>query len=275
MRYDEIGYWSEVKLDIVRDYAATYSKILSAQKSPSLYHVYIDAFAGAGVHVSKATGDWIPGSPLNALKISPPFREYHLIDLDSKKINSLRGLTNDYSNVQIYEGDCNTLLLEKIFPKARYKDYRRALCLLDPYGLHLRWQVIESAGKAKSIEIFLNFPVADMNRNVLWHEPDRVDPQQAARMTEFWGDESWRKAAYDTTGNLFSFEVKQGNDAIVKAFRERLRKVAGFKYVPEPIPMRNGKSTIVYYLFFASQKPVADGIVTQIFDKYRNKEVKQ
>lgn len=275
MRYDEIGYWSEVKLDIVRDYAATYSKILSAQKSPSLYHVYIDAFAGAGQHISKTSGEMISGSPLNALQITPPFREYHLIDLDAKKIDSLRKLTHDRANVQLYEEDCNKVVMEKIFPKAKFTDYRRALCLLDPYGLHLQWQVIESAGKEKSIEIFLNFPVADMNRNALWRDPDKVDPQQAARMTDFWGDESWRKAAYDTTGNLFGFEQKQGNEAIAKAFRERLKKVAGFAYVPEPIPMRNGKNAIVYYLFFASQKPVAAEIVTQIFDKYRNKEVKQ
>lgn len=275
MRYDEIGYWSEVKLDIVRDYAATYSKILSAQKSPSLYHVYIDAFAGAGQHISKTSGEMISGSPLNALQITPPFREYHLIDLDSKKIDSLRKLTRDRANVQLYEEDCNKVLMKKIFPKAKFTDYRRALCLLDPYGLHLQWQVIESAGKEKSIEIFLNFPVADMNRNALWRDPDKVDPQQTTRMTEFWGDESWRKAAYDTTGNLFGFEQKQGNEAIAKAFRERLKRVAGFAYVPEPIPMRNGKNAIVYYLFFASQKPVAADIVTQIFDKYRNKEVKQ
>jgi hypothetical protein len=28
LRYDEIGYWSEVKLDIIKKYAAAYSKIL-------------------------------------------------------------------------------------------------------------------------------------------------------------------------------------------------------------------------------------------------------
>jgi three-Cys-motif partner protein len=125
----------------------------------------------------------------------------------------------------------------------------------------------------KSIEIFLNFPVADMNRNVLWRNPDKGDPQQAARMTGFWGDESWRQAAYDTTGNLFGWEEKQGNEAMVRAFRERLKKVAGFAYVPEPMPMRNSKNAIVYYLFFASQKSAPNDIVTQIFDKYRNKEV--
>lgn len=60
MKLDEIGYWSEIKLDIIREYAAAYSRILTAQKSPTLYHIYIDAFAGAGLHVSKSTGEFIP-----------------------------------------------------------------------------------------------------------------------------------------------------------------------------------------------------------------------
>jgi three-Cys-motif partner protein len=72
MRFDEIGYWSEVKLDIVKEYAAAYSKILSAQKSPSLHHIYIDAFAGSGIHISKSTGEYVQGSPMNALLIRPP-----------------------------------------------------------------------------------------------------------------------------------------------------------------------------------------------------------
>jgi len=82
LKFDEIGYWSEVKLDIVKDYASAYSRILAAQINPPLHHVYIDAFAGAGVHVSKTTGEYVPGSPINALLVQPPFREYHLIDID-------------------------------------------------------------------------------------------------------------------------------------------------------------------------------------------------
>ncbi len=30
-QFDEIGYWSELKLDIVREYAAAYSNILPIQ----------------------------------------------------------------------------------------------------------------------------------------------------------------------------------------------------------------------------------------------------
>ncbi len=271
MKYDEINYWSEIKLDIVREYAGRYSTILTAQKRPSLYHLYIDAFAGAGINLSKKTGEYIPGSPLNALLLIPPFKEYHLIDLDSKKVDSLRSMTKDYSNVSVYEGDCNKLLLDDVFPRAKYEDYRRALCLLDPYGLHLNWEVILKAGQMRSIEIFLNFPVADMNRNVLLKNPERVDPVQVARMTAFWGDDSWRRVAYDTSGNLFGWEEKTSNEKIAKAFQTRLKKVAGFSHVPNPIPMRNQKGAIVYYLFFASQKPVADEIVKYIFNKYRDR----
>jgi three-Cys-motif partner protein len=68
LKFDEIGYWTEVKLDIVKEYVSAYSQILNAQRNPSLYHVYIDAFVGSGYHVSKATGIFVVGSPLNALK---------------------------------------------------------------------------------------------------------------------------------------------------------------------------------------------------------------
>ena len=91
-------------------------------------------------------------------------------------------------------------------------------------------------------------------------------------MTKFWGDESWKQAASAETpqGSFFGPEmVKQGNDDIVAAFRQRLRKVAGFKFVPEPLPMRNSTNAVVYYLFFASQKPVAEKIISDIFRKYR------
>ncbi len=105
--------------------------------------------------------------------------------------------------------------------------FRRALCLLDPYGLHLNWDVIQAAGKSRAIEIFLNFPVADINRNVLWHDPSKVSEKQAARMSAFWGDESWKTSAYSSEGELFGHLHKQPNEIIAEAFRDRLAKVGG------------------------------------------------
>lgn len=269
---DEIGPWSEVKLDIVREYAGTYSQILSAQKKPRLHHVYIDAFAGAGVHVSRSTKEFVPGSPLNALNVNPPFAEYHFIDIVRARVEALQQAAKQRPNVFVHDGDCNQVLLEKVFPKVQYSDFRRGLCLLDPYGLHLDWSVIYTAGQMKSIEIFLNFPIMDMNMNVLKHNLERVPPDQAERMTRYWGDESWKEAVYSTAENLFGYEEKTGtNEAIAAAFRNRLQKAAGFKHVSKPLAMRNAQNAVVYYLFFASPKPVADKIVKDIFKKYEKR----
>jgi three-Cys-motif partner protein len=146
--------------------------------------------------------------------------------------------------------------------------------LLDPYGLTLRWEVVERAGKMKSIEIFLNFPIMDMNRNALRSDVAGVAEEDADRMTAFWGDESWQQAAYREQPTLFG-EIEPvkhaGNFRIVQAYRERLKKVAGFKFVPEPMPMRNTKGAIVYYLFFASQNDTGRKIVESIFHKYQTK----
>jgi hypothetical protein len=56
---------------------------------------------------------------------------------------------------------------------------------------------------------------------------------------------------------------------LVAAFRDRLKKVAGFQYVPDPLPMKNSNNVVVYYLFLASQKAVAEKIIRDIFTKYR------
>ena len=270
-KFDDIGEWSEVKLEILKKYAVAYSTILTAQSNPPLYHVYIDAFAGPGYHVSRRTREFVAGSPLNALLVRPPFRDHYLIDIDATKVESLRGLVGNRTDVHVYHGDCNRVLLDHVFPHVRYEDYRRGLCILDPYGLHLQWKVIETAGHSKSIDLFLNFPVADMNRNVLWRDPEAVKESEIERMNSYWGDDSWRKIAYATTTTLFGTPEKEANEVIAEAFRHRLKEVAGFGRVPAPLPMRNSKGAIVYYLFFASQKGTAEGIVEEIFDKYRRR----
>jgi three-Cys-motif partner protein len=115
--------------------------------------------------------------------------------------------------------------------------------------------------RSEVVDLFLNVPVMDMNRNAIWREPERAPAGGIERMIRFWGDESWRQAAYARSAqqDLFSDpqDEKQKNGAIVAAFRERLRKVGGFERVPEPMPMVNRKNAVVYYLFFASLKPVS------------------
>ena len=273
IQFEEIGYWSEVKLDIVKKYAGAYTTILAKQAGFRFF--YIDGFAGAGFNLSKLGGELIPGSPLNALAVDPPFHEYFLIDLAGDKVDNLRSHSDirDRHDVHVIHGDCNDVLLADIFPRVRWEDHHRALCVLDPYGLHLDWRVLATAGEMGTIDIFLNFPLMGMNRDALWRRPDAVSPEARARMTACWGDESWRSVAYASQTTLFGEDdlIKLDNEAIVRAFQERLRTVGGFKYVPDPMPMRNSRNAVIYYLFFASPKLVAERIVEDIFSKHRGR----
>ena len=272
LKYDEIGSWSGIKLDIIKDYASAYTKIMAAQKSPTFKYIYIDAFAGAGQHISRDTRALVPGSPLNALNLDVPFQEYHFIDLNDLKIAELEKIAKVRKDVFIYNGDCNKILPSQVLPLIDYSKYRRALCILDPYGLHLNWEIIETAGRMKSIEIFLNFPVMDINMNVLKHDINKTAPEQIERMNAFWGDDSWRGVAYKKSKQqqLFGEESdeKSTNKELELGFRNRLKEIGGFENVPEPMPMRNSNNAIVYYLYFASQRPVSASIVKDIFKKY-------
>lgn len=275
IKLDEVGYWSEVKLDIIKEYSAAYSIIMNKQSCIRNYY-YIDGFAGAGYHISKDKKELIPGSPTNALNVKHPFDKYHFIDLDGGKAQLLKEISKGNPKVHVYEGDCNKILVEEIFPLVKYEDYNRAICVLDPYGLHLNWGVMYAAAQSKTIDIFLNFSIMDMNRNILRKDPSKVEKVQIERMNAFWGDESWREAAYEKRKDLFddTFEEKTSNRTIAEAFRKRLKEKAGFKYVPEPIPLRNTTGATLFYLFFASHNKTGEKIARHILRKYKNRGLK-
>lgn len=269
---DEVGYWTEIKLSILKDYSAAYTKIMHNQRFIRGFD-YIDGFAGAGEHISKETGEKIEGSPCIALNLPNKFTRYHFIDLDGERIAYLTKLGENKPNVSIWHGDCNCILLNDILPIYPYKSFRRALCLLDPYNLNPKWEVVKKAGQLKTVEIFLNFMIMDANKNILLKDPDKVDPEQEKRFTDFWGDESWKSIAYkEGESDLFGFKrlTKVGNETIIKAYKERLMNIAGFEFVPEPIPLRNSKKSIMYYLFFASHNRTGYKIAESIFNKYRH-----
>ena len=157
-----------------------------------------------------------------------------------------------------------------MFPHLLYENYVRALCFHDPYGLHLDWEVVKQARQLRTVDLFINYPVMDANRNVLWRRPEGVQIDQKARLDRWWGDRSWEAAVYNQQGSLFGEEsalVKGERDATVRGYRRRLKDVAGFEYVPSPIPMKNSKDNAVYWLFFASRNRTGARIVSDIFTK--------
>ena len=267
---DEIGVWSEIKIAILREYACAFTRILKTQ-AWCKGCCYIDAFAGAGMHISRTTGEMVQGSPLNALLVEPQFDRIVLIDLDAEKVDSLTTLCGHDKRVEILAGDCNEVLLNKVAPSLSYASYWRGLCVLDPYGIHgktLRWQTIKQLADLRTLDIFLNFPLMDINRNTLRSRLANADDADVAAFNEFCGTEDWKDLMYQP--DLFGDLGKIGNNQTLATwFQKRLETVAGFKFVPEPILMQNSRGGKLYFLFFASHQSVAQKVILDIFKKHR------
>src|SRR5260370_37277597 len=109
IRFDEVGPWTEVKLEIISEYAKFFAKILSTRSY--MKPVYIDGFAGPGRHISGTSGEVIEGTPARIVEIQPPFQEYHFVDSDPAKIQELNRTIGSRSGAERYRGACNSLRL--------------------------------------------------------------------------------------------------------------------------------------------------------------------
>jgi three-Cys-motif partner protein len=266
-RIDTVGNWTIDKLTFFRNYAEAFSTALQGK----FRLLYVDAFAGAGEHICKATLELLPGSPRNALSVRHPFDEYHFIEKCEDRACLLEGLrTSASSSIEVHHGDCNDVLRNSIIPYIARDEHIRALCMLDPYSLNYDWDVVCGLAATKKVDLFLNFMIMDANMNALKTDPNKVDPEQAERLTRVWGSDSWRQVAYIETIDLFgqSGETKRGNQAVADAYRERLRDAAGFQFVLPPIPMKNSQNSPIYYLYFAANHPLANKIARSVLKKY-------
>lgn len=275
---DEVGPWTEVKVQIVREYALLFQKVIQTQ--PLFKSVYMDGFAGTGLLVSEIRRDIIDGTASEIMNVQPPFHEYHFIEFDPEKVQVLRrslGVMDDSDElVRVHRGDCNTILLEKLLPTMKWESFRKGLLFLDPYGLEVDWRVVEAAGRSRCVDLLVNFPIMGMNRSVL-RDPSKEAPtqEQVERMNRFWGDETWRAAAFeqprDLWGDPMPLRKKQGNEPIVQAYIKRLHEVAGFEYVSKPLAMRNSNNAPVYYLIGASAATQGVKLFNGVFKRWRKK----
>jgi three-Cys-motif partner protein len=241
LELDTLQPWSKVKHHIIEKYLSAYTTILRTQPWARAWKYY-DAFSGAGVAVDVDSDELVAAGALRALEVEPRFSEYHFIDSNPRKLEILERLARGRSDVHIHRGDYRDIL-PRLLTQCRYEDFTRGLCLLDPYGLSVDYALLEEIAAMKSVEIFFNFMLVSANRNVLWNvDPATLSPRRKALMTRVWGHDRWPEELYEKQPGLFGATAKTlSNERVIAAYRRRLHE-AGFKYVPEPIAMKNSAS---------------------------------
>jgi three-Cys-motif partner protein len=275
MGEDTIGPWSRDKLNLLGKYLQAYVTIFRNQEWCQGYY-YIDAFAGSGKFRLRDADaqEYIDGSPFVALRLDPAFSGYFFVEISSRRAERLQELVRTYPDrqVRIFQGDSNKILVDEIIPNIRYADFKRGFIFLDPFGMQVEWQTVEKIAEARSLEIFLNFPLMALNRSVLKSRFDDLSEKDIERMNRFWGSDRWMEEIYSEQKNLFD-EIEWEKTVskareLANIFKGRLEEV--FDCVSEALVMRNSKNAPLYCLFYAGHNATGRKITNDIFKKYEH-----
>ncbi len=274
---DKIGKWSEEKIELLAKYISAYSKIMNKQQEEWLkYYYYIDAFAGSVEPVSKEEERYIQGSPLRALNTEPRFNGYWFIDINPQRIERLKKLQADFPNHNIIlkQDNCNNFLSHEIINIITWESKQRAIIFLDPYGLQVNWTTIVKLAQAKTFDLFINFPLMGITRLLKRdHSPDQ---NAREKINTVMGNTDWIDKIYQPPSaiQMNLFENEESNlvrdllpaEWLASLYAEQLNQL--FKYVSQPVIMKNSTNSPIYALLVASHKETAKKISNDIFNRY-------
>jgi three-Cys-motif partner protein len=214
--------------------------------------VYLDLLAGPGRGIDPDTAIEFDGSPLRALRVSPPFDRLFFGDLNPKNIEALRRRIRqqDLPRVDLRVGDCNALTKEVV---AQLPRRTLGLAFVDPEGFEATFRMFQALA-TRRIDVLFLFPSGiGIARNLRLFAKQPKSP-----MDDLWGGKEWRDLppAKLAAGKRLSTEEALSLDRPwVLRFRSKAADI-GFQYQDEGDPcFSNAKNVPMYHLLFFSQDP--------------------
>lgn len=266
------GSWTQQKLEVLSKYLRAYRLIFERNPWARFFKItYLDAFAGTGEiprpalkgffkddpELLKAEQEFRKGSVKRALEVTPPFDHYVFIDKDAAKCRDLQALARDFPrrDIKVINKDANEALLEWCSEMDTRKE--RAVVFLDPFGASVEWKAIKAVAHTKSIDLWILFPYAAINRMLV---SDSMPPKAwAERLTRIFGTEEWQKKFYSTScwRSLIDQDKKvervyktADQEQITEFFVTRLKDE--FAEVGRPGFLHNSRGSLLFVLLFAA-----------------------
>ncbi|MBW1692262.1 MAG: three-Cys-motif partner protein TcmP [Deltaproteobacteria bacterium] len=251
-----VGKWAEEKYYYIGKYLDIFS--LAMKDKWDLF--YIDLFAGCGKCKARETGKEINGSALMALNLRHPFRKYFFVDLNVNALSALRERIKGSpveDRVTIKEGDCN----EKVDEIIKEIPDRGCLCLslIDPTGLHIKFETIKKLTQDRRIDLILTFPEGmAIKRNL-----EQFLRQDNSLLDSYIGDKNWRQLYKDELSRL---DLHHRGRRFIDLYREKLKSIGyrEIKSADEILIKSSEKKLPLYYLLFASKHALGHNFWSKI-----------
>lgn len=266
------GKWTEDKLQIVQKYLEAYLSIMRRNENASRYFEisYLDGFAGSGEGYQSSSGlfeefidpetqEFYKGSVHRALEAKYHFDHYLFLDSNETYLDRLQ-TTIDLFPERAKLCEKHAVDVNQFIPGwiDKMKHNHRALVFLDPYGMQVEWKTLEYLAKSEKTDVWLLMPLGQGVKRMLTNQ--EPPEKWSARLTKFFGDESWRSEFYkvEAVDTLFGPEDLIQRDAsfdgIKDYFVRRLKQIF-VGVLEEPAILRNSKDFPLYMLCFAASHP--------------------
>lgn len=276
------GMWTEDKLERIRKYLQAYIYIFNRNvRAATFTTTFVDAFAGTGYRntppIAKSLNnslfgeDFIvddddakelrKGSAQIALELAPSFDRYKFIEKRADFARELEGLRDRYPalspRIDIVQGEGNSILRQ--WCQRTNWNTNRAVVFLDPYGMQVEWETIESIARTQGIDLWILFPLGQAVNRVL----TRNSPPEggwADRLTKMFGTTEWKEAFYRPRQQMSLFGEeggleKEANFEQIGAFFTKRLSTVFAKVADNPLPLCNSKNVPIYLLCFACASP--------------------
>jgi len=274
MKHTFGGPWTQIKLDLLGRYLASFNQALQYRPLPSqpFKRIYIDAFAGTGeceIKTDEQTVETVEGSAKIALQTTPAFDQVHLIDLNQAHVHELTKLATGYGNrVRVHHDDANLAII-KILRMLNW-DQCRGVLFLDPYGMTVPWTTLQKIAATEALDVWYLFPLSAVYRQAA-KDFEKVDQSKSNALDEVLGTRTWREHFYKADGQAGLLgegesKIRVATPEDIAGFvRGRLADV--FKgWVSDPLYLRSSNGAPLFALFccISNPAPKAVGLAKKI-----------
>lgn len=275
------GDWTKTKIEILVDYAKAYLTIMN--KYPHYRTLYFDGFAGSGFIVQGDEQDLsiTNGAARRIVEIEEPtdFDGYYFVEKDASKLKSLKQNTADQypdKSIHLVDEDCNKKLRDMAEHLSEIKgdrEFDKVLAYIDPCGMQLEWNALECL-EGIDADVWILVPTG-MGVNRLLVGDGKISDGWIKRLELFLGltegeiknyfyEEKKERTLF---GEMTRTQKKsKAIDKAAKLYQKRLSEV--FKYVVDPLELKNERNSVMYHYLFASNNDTAAKIAKDIIHKH-------
>ena len=265
------GSWTVEKLEILERYLDAYT---TALKNQPFKLMYVDAFAGTGkVPLPDDDGEaasFLSGSAKRAIQIaSKPFDKLIFVEKDPDRCANLESLCKAHPDrdTMIENSEANSFLREFQENWQRW----RGVLFLDPFATEVKWSTIETIAGWNALDTWILFPISAIARMLpISKRPDDIASAWTTRLTNVFGDESWRELyQMSSQGHLFGedeYQRKPGVDVLLSIYKGKLSDLFGRRFLEESRTLKNSKNVGLFEFMFCvgSSSPKAISAATGI-----------